>query len=239
MAAAGDSITQAFDVGWCCILRDSPEYSWSSGASPNVSSHYLRLLAKNGKIADHAYNVARSGAKMAELESQLAVAAGYRVDYVTVLMGANDLCTSSRWTMTPTDVFAAQFNQALTSFFAANPSGRVFVASIPNLYRLWSVLHTNIFAQAVWDSFGICPSMLSSANTEEDRRTVLAQEMAHNDALATVCKAFANCRWDEYALFNVDFPSRWVSTFDYFHPNIEGQTAIASITWRASYWPSL
>ena len=41
-----------------------------------------------------AANVARTGAKMADLDRQLKLV-GTGVQYVTVLMGANDVCTSS------------------------------------------------------------------------------------------------------------------------------------------------
>jgi lysophospholipase L1-like esterase len=237
MAGAGDSITRAFDVGFCCILRDSPQYSWSTGSSSAVNSHYLRLLSRNQKIAGRAANVAQTGAKMADLGGQLAVAAGQRVDYVTILMGANDLCTSSAATMTPTPDFESQFRGALTKFFTADPSARVFVSSIPDLYQLWSTLRGNVLARLTWDTFDICPSMLSSANTEDDRQAVVARERADNTVLATVCMSFSNCRWDGGATYNFVFSSAMVSSVDYFHPSIAGQAALASVSWAASYWP--
>jgi lysophospholipase L1-like esterase len=237
MAATGDSITRAFDVGWCCVLQDSPSRSWSTGTSSSVYSHYRRLLTVDSGLAGHAYNDARSGAKMADLAGQLGAAASQRADYATVLMGANDVCTSSLATMTPTATFEAQFRTALSAFVAARPKARVFVASIPDIYRLWSVFHNNILATTTWKYFKICQSMLNSANTEEQRQQVVQREIADNEALARVCAEFTQCLWDGYAVYKTQFSASDVSTVDYFHPSVSGQDRLARVTWSVGYWP--
>ena len=239
MAATGDSITRAFDVGWCCILQDSPTNSWSTGTSSSVYSHYRRLLTVSPQLAGHNYNDARSGARMQDLAGQLGAAANQRADYLTILMGANDVCTSSISTMTPTATFEAQFRTALASFTAARPNARVFVSSIPSIYRLWYLLHGNLLAAATWKYFKICQSMLNENNTELQRQQVVAQEVADNDALARVCAQFIQCRWDGYATYNTTFSTSAVSTVDYFHPSISGQNRLAAVTWAAGYWPAV
>lgn len=241
MASAGDSITRAYDATPSgCFLSDCPQYSWSTGTAGKtyVNSHYLRILAANKRIRGNVYNDARTGAKMAALDGQLSTAASQRVQYATVLMGANDVCTSSISTMTPTATFEADFQTALSDFFGADPTAHVFVSSIPNIYQLWSLEHTNPTAEFEWQSFGICQSMLSSSNTEADRQTVVAQEQADNSALATVCGSFANCRWDKLATYDYAFKTSDISTVDYFHPSVSGQNTLAGITWGASYWPT-
>ncbi len=239
MASTGDSITRAFDIDALHVLQDSPQYSWSTGYSTSINSHYRRILAANPGISGHEYNDAKTGAKMDALDGQLKTAAGQNVDYVTVLMGANDVCTSSISTMTPTATFQSQFQQAMADFTAANPHANIFVSSIPNIYELWSVLHTNSSAETAWNLYGICQSMLNPANTEADRQTVVAQEQADNQVLANVCAAYAQCKWDGYATYNFNFPASDVSTVDYFHPNLAGQNALASTTWSAGYWPTV
>ncbi len=236
MASTGDSITRAFDASSGCFLVDCPQYSWSTGTSTAVDSHYRRILASNKAIAKHDYNDARSGAKMTNLYGQLDTAATQRVEYATVLMGANDLCTSSVSTMTPVSTFTGQFDSALANYFAKNPNSKVFVSSIPNLYQLWSIFRYDVTAQTTWAAFGICQSMLSLTNTETDRQQVVAREQAFNAALATVCAAYRNCRWDNDATYNTAFTTSDVSTVDYFHPSIAGQNKLASVTWAASYW---
>jgi hypothetical protein len=235
MASTGDSITRGFDATlFGCFLSDCPQDSWSTGSNATVDSQYLRIRAAGTAVT--AYNDAKTGAKMSALDAQLATAAGQKVQYATVLMGANDLCTSTIAGMTPTATLQAQFKTALTDFFAVDPNAHVFVSSIPNLYQLWSLLHTK--ASSTWRTFGICQSMLSSSNTEAQRQQVVAQEQADNNALATVCAEFANCRWDALATYDYTFSSSDVSTVDYFHPSVSGQGHLAGVTWKAGYWPT-
>jgi lysophospholipase L1-like esterase len=235
MAAAGDSITRGFDATlFSCLLADCPQYSWATGTSTSVNSQSQRIRAASGKAVTTA-NVAKTGAKMADLAGQLAaVPAG--AQYVTVLMGANDVCTSSAATMTPTTTFTSQFQNALGAFHTAHPTVLVFVSSIPNVYQLWSTLHTNRSAASAWKTFGICQSMLAANNDDGTRQAVLAQERLDNAALATVCGQTANCRFDGNAVFDYQFSAPEVSTVDYFHPSITGQSTLAGLTWTASYW---
>jgi lysophospholipase L1-like esterase len=235
MAAAGDSITRGFVAAPdTCPTSDCPQYSWATGTSTPVHSQSQRMGALSQTTVATA-NVARTGATMADLAGQLA-AVPASAQYVTVLMGANDVCTSSPATMTPTATFSQQFSDALSAFHTAHPTTLVFVGSIPNLYQLWSTLHTNRSAASAWRTFGICPSMLSTSNSESTRQAVLAQEKADNAELAKVCTPALSCRFDDNAVFNHQFGAREVSTVDYFHPSITGQATLAALTWKASYW---
>jgi lysophospholipase L1-like esterase len=237
MAALGDSITRAYDV--CCSYADHPEKSWSTGsASDTITSHYEHLLARNPAISGKAANLAVTGAKMAAGPTQAGNVPS-DAGYVTILLGANDVCTSSTSTMTPTGDFQSQFWNTLYNVHWKAPNALIFVSSIPNVYQLWSTLHTNVAARLVWASAKICQSMLSGSNTEAQRQTVAARETAFNNALRDTCTSStysAICRWDGLATYNVKFSSSQVSTLDYFHPNASGQAVLASTTWAASYW---
>ena len=236
MAAVGDSITRAYDV--CCWYGDHANDSWSTGDNrfDGVSSHYERLLAVHPAIAGHQYNDAVSGAKASDLSGQVAAAVSQKARYVTVLIGANDLCTSSTGTMTSTSAFESQVTSALTALHKGLPRSQIFIASIPNLYQLWSVLRTNSLARFVWSTANICPSMLASTNTETERQQVVEREIAFNAILERACARYAQCRWDGNAVYNYQFSSSQVSTLDYFHPSLSGQAALADKTWAASWW---
>jgi lysophospholipase L1-like esterase len=237
MASAGDSITRAFDLDANHFLMDTPADSWSTGIDPAVNSHYDRLLAAEPAIAGHVFNDAKSGAQMVALDGQLQAAAAQRVDYLTVLMGANDLCTATVADMTPTATFRAQFDQALSDFFAADPGAHLLVASIPDLFRLWETLQGNPAAQVVWALAHICQSMLAGGATAAQRQAVVAQEQADNAALASVCARFDHCRSDGGAVYQAVVTAGDVSPVDYFHPSLAGQMKLAAITWAAGYWP--
>jgi lysophospholipase L1-like esterase len=240
MAALGDSITRAYDV--CCSYRDHPGQSWSTGAAwyDGISSHYERIKRRNSAITGHAYNNAVTGAKMSAAADQASAAAAQHVAYVTVLLGANDLCASSPSTMTSTDAFRAQFSQALATLKRQLPDARIFVSSIPDVYQLWKVLHTNRVARTVWATAHICPAMLGATRTEVERQQVVAREVAFNQILAEGCHQYGpNCRWDGGATYNYKFRASQVSLLDFFHPDLDGQAALARATWAASWWPTI
>jgi lysophospholipase L1-like esterase len=237
IAGIGDSITRAFDV--CCWYGDHPAQSWSTGGGlfDGISSHYERLLGLSPAIVGHNYNDARTGARMRDAQGQAQTAVSQGAQYVTILMGANDACTSSAATMTSVADFRTQFAATMSTLAGGLPAGsHVFVASVPNIYRLWQLFRGNATAQLVWFGAQICQSMLSLSNTEADRQAVLARVEAFNQVLADVCSAYSFCRFDDNAVFNYAFTSGQVSKLDYFHPSLSGQAALASITWQRSWW---
>jgi lysophospholipase L1-like esterase len=92
MASLGDSITRAFNTGGV-PLTDAPGNSWSTGTRTSVQSHYVRILAADPAILERNFNDAKSGAKMVDLDPQVSTATEQNVAYITILIGANDLCT--------------------------------------------------------------------------------------------------------------------------------------------------
>jgi lysophospholipase L1-like esterase len=237
MASMGNSITRAFNsCGW---YVDCPDRSWSTGGDTYVNSHYLRLRALNPNLATR-YNDARSGAKAADMPGQ-ATAVGQRVEYVTIEIGANDACTSSEASMTPVSTFRGQIDSALNTLRTGLPNARVFIASIPDIKRLWFIGKDNGTARFYWSLGGICQSMLanptSTAQADVDRRNRVRQRVIdYNTQLAQACAAYGpNCKFDNNAVFNYQFVISQVSGWDYFHPNQEGQRVLAAVSYAAGF----
>ena len=239
MAATGDSITRAFDT--CSIpYVDCVANSWSTGTNSAVNSQYLRILSSNAAISGHNYNDAKTGARMSDLNGQAQSAVAQGAQYVTILMGANDVCTSTVASMTPTPTVSAQLQTALTTLSTGLPDARIFVASIPNVYHLWEILHTNFSADIVWGVAGICQSLLanprSTSSADQTRRLQVQQQTINdNAAIAAVCAQFVHCRYDGGAAYNVNFTTSDVTTRDYFHPTVSGQAKAATATWNATF----
>ncbi|HET7279784.1 MAG TPA: SGNH/GDSL hydrolase family protein [Dermatophilaceae bacterium] len=237
MAAIGDSMTQAADV--CCWYGDHPANSWSTGGASwdGVYSHYERIRALNGAISGHAYNDSVSGAKMSAAPAQASKAVAQGAQYVTILMGANDVCTSSPSTMTSVATFRSQYQSALATLDAGLPQrARIFVASIPDIYHLWQIYYTDATAELVWDVANICQSMLSPSRTATERQAVRQRNIDFNTVLQQECAKYTRCKFDGNAVFNYPFSRSQVSKLDYFHPSLSGQAALASVTWSASWW---
>lgn len=236
IASTGDSITRAFNDCWFPYV-DCPAASWSTGTSSY--SHYRRLQAVNSSITGRTYNHAASGADMADLPGQMQGVIGRGAQYVTVLMGANDVCSSTEAGMTPVDVFQAQFTAAMTSLTTALPSTRVFVSSIPDIHQLFTLYRFDLGANSVWAIAGICQSMLanpwSNATADVARRARVRQRnIDYNTVLGQVCATYTNCRFDSNAVFNTAFTRSDVTTRDYFHPSVNGQAKLAAVTWNAA-----
>lgn len=239
MASLGDSITRGFNAcGW---YVDCTSRSFSTGDYSTVNSHYLRIRAVNPNINGRNYNDARSGAKSADMYGQAGTAVSQGVGYVTMLIGANDACTSSESTMTPVTTFRANIDSALNRLKAGLPNAKVFVISVPDIHRLWDVGRVSGSARTAWSLFGICQSMLanptSTNQADVDRRNRVRQRVIDfNSQLAAACAAYgANCLFDNNAVFGYPFTLSQLSGWDYFHPNTAGQQVLASVSYAAGF----
>lgn len=235
ITALGDSITTAYDS---TVLGNNFANSWSTGTNPLVNSMYLRIFVLHPTIQGHATNLAVSGTKMVDLKGQ-ASQVGRKVEFVTILMGANDVCTSSVASMTSVTTFRSQFDAALRTLTKRAPKARVYVLSIPDIYNLWYILKDNSSARTAWSLFSICQSMLanplSTAQADIDRRAAVRQRnIDFNTQLQQVCALYPQCSFDNNTVFNTAFVTSDVSTIDYFHPSLSGQAKLADVAWNAS-----
>lgn len=231
IAAVGDSITRAFDA--CGPLAGCPKASWATGTDPSVDSLARRLLDHPSK---NSWNLAEPGAAMADLPGQMAQAAAHEPELVTVLMGANDACRPSADAMTPVAGFRADFEEALRVLWREAPKAQVYVASIPDLRRLWQVGRGDPDARQVWE-FGVCPSMLRAPRATGDaataRRELVSERVqAYNAVLREVCSAEQRCRWDGGAVHDFRFTADALSGWDWFHPSRQGQGELAELAYE-------
>ncbi|GIG92510.1 lipoprotein [Plantactinospora endophytica] len=239
MASLGDSITRGFNAcGW---YVDCPSRSFSTGDDTGVNSHYLRIRAVNPAINGRNHNDGESGAESADMAGQADAAVSQGVGYVTMLIGANDACASSESGMTPVTTFRSNIDAALGRLKSGLPNARVFVISVPDIQRLWSVGRSSFAARSAWSLFGICQAMLanptSNAQADVDRRNRVRQRVVdYNTQLAQACAAYgSNCLFDGNAVFNYPFALGQLSGWDYFHPNASGQQALAQISYAAGF----
>jgi lysophospholipase L1-like esterase len=233
IAAVGDSITRAFNA--CNALADCPSASWSTGDGPQVDSLARRLPDRRHE-GDDTWNLAQDGAVMAQLPEQMRRAARHRPQLVTVLIGANDACKPTADAMTPVDDFRTGFAEALRTLRAQAPHAEVYVASVPDLERLWEVGRGHEDAREVW-GLGICQSMLArprdtGPDATERRNRVRERVKEYNRALRQVCADDRRCRYDDGAVFGYRLTAADLSDWDWFHPSKRGQDALAELAYR-------
>jgi lysophospholipase L1-like esterase len=234
MAALGDSITVGFAS--CGTVLACGRNSWATGTSADVDSHYLRIKSDNDRIAGHEHNYAVPGARADDLARQAKLAVKAKVDYVTVLIGANDACAGTVDRMTSAATFRSEIDAGLKTLKKGLPKAHVLVVSLPDLYRLWELGHDDAHARRAWKP-GICPSLLadpaSTDQADQDRRDKVRQRIDdYDDELHDACKAYGDrCRWDHGAVHGVRFSLSLINHLDYFHPDADGQKRLAEVTY--------
>ncbi|WP_328313021.1 SGNH/GDSL hydrolase family protein [Streptomyces sp. NBC_00442] len=231
LAAVGDSITRGFDA--CTVLADCPEVSWATGSDASVDSLAVRLLGPAAPT--RSWNYAKTGARMSDLPAQMGLAAAEHPGLVTVMTGANDACRDDVTAMTPVASFRTQFEQALHTLRAASPTSQVYVASVPDLKRLWSTGRGSPLGKQIW-KLGICQSMLADADdlgaaASTRRGEVYERVVAYNEVLRDVCAKDRACRYDGGAVFSYAFTGTQLSPWDWFHPSKDGQAHLAKIAY--------
>lgn len=240
MAAIGDSISLALMS--CSSLSRCQANSWSTGTTLSVNSHANRLKAAIAPTLA-SFNYAVTGATSGGLNAQAQSAAAQGVGYVTVQVGANDACTRTVSAMTPTATFRTNVQVALATLAASPGQPEIFVSSIPNLLRMYDLNKSSSSARLTWGLLRICQSMLANPTSTKPadvqrRADVQKRVDEYNRVLAEVCAATAKCRYDGGVVAAYAFTKADISTRDYFHPSLAGQTALANITWAASQWAS-
>ena len=239
MAATGDSITRGFNAGWRPFM-DSPASSWATGTDADVASVYRRISRRNPRLRGHRLNLARSGSGVSDLVRQAEGLRERRVEYVTVLTGANDLCAPTEREMTPVAGFRDGIALGLEALHASAPRARVSLLSIPDLTRLLVLGRRTRATRTAWRTLAICPSLFARPTSSERRdlarrERVGARLAAYNAELAAACAARPWCAWDADAVFSFRFQTRHVSHRDGFHPSEAGQRALADVAWSVAF----
>ena len=234
VAAIGDSITTVVNPDRETFGED-PSRSWSTGDGPDdgVRSHVERLREAGAAVTE-VNNVAVAGAQVADGPEQAMAALVVEPQYVTVALGANDACRGAA--ITSLEEFEKYATQTLRTLSTGKPY--IFVMSVPDVTRLWSVARGQPNARAVWDEFEICRDVLPTGATESTREAVRARIEAYNGLWRRLCAATPRCRYDGGAVFARPFTLAEVSPLDFFHPSTAGQAQLAETTWRAGWWPN-
>lgn len=236
MAAMGDSLSRGFNsCGW---LFDCTVRSWTTGESEKVASHYSRILAVNPDIKDNVYNNAQTGADSTKLVEQAEKTVRQQVEYVTILIGANDVCALYEERITPTDKYRANVDAALAVLRDGLPQADILILSIPDVVRLWEVGHVDAEAVRTWRLAKMCETVLrnptsSDAADVERRQQMGSQVDAYNAQLEQACREYGpKCRYDGGLVHDYPFTLDHISKWDYFHLNAAGQAAIAQATFQ-------
>jgi lysophospholipase L1-like esterase len=230
MGSLGDSITAGFNAGGPLDQRDK---SWAAGSG--IESHAVRIRNQL-KVDVVAKNASKSGAKIEDIPAQTArlVSENFAPDYVTYLIGANDVCGGTR---SPEELAAAGKKTLEESFEVlkkANPNVKLLIAAVPNLLYLNELLKTDSQCLSRWKTFKICETFMG--NKIEEQKKGIERWLAYNRMLNQFADDHPeNIKFSGLAGDRI-FLAKDVSRIDCFHPSLEGQKTLAETTWREGWF---
>jgi lysophospholipase L1-like esterase len=246
----GDSITRAFDADF---PADNLNVSWVNGyfgfweqlfGLPNVKAHNQRITANFGSSGRANFIAAVNGARVDDLATQAAAAAGKNISYATVMLGGNDVCRDTIGDL-PTDAeFEANVRAGMATLLGNLPANAtVQVVSIPNIKRLYDIGQDKealgiVDCEVLWAGTVLgfpCGSMLSPFNSEADRLYVQSRNVGYNTILRNVTLELdaANPEFLFFAdAYSFNFVQNEISNLDCFHPSWRGQRTLSREIWN-------
>ena len=235
MGALGDSITSAVNANGVGIHT---QFSWSTGkGTPTRSfqSHFKKIETMK-RIEVKAYNMAKGGARSKDLPKQATKLAKKKVDYATILIGANNLCDWKTSNQQQLDQFERDVRTSIDTLLASNNKMKILLAPVPDMYNMWKVNKDNNKCTRKWDTFNICSSILSSSLTDGQRQEFKQRWEDLNRTLERISYDYdRNLKFD-LSISYTRFQRKHVSTVDCFHPSLEGQELISNKAWKSGWF---
>ena len=250
----GDSITRGFNSN---VPLDNKNLSWVNGyhgfwqwlfGQPDINAHNQRISDRYGSRSRKNYMGAKTGAATDDFLRQANNSAGKNVTYASVLLGSNDVCSSSPAALPSDAEFESNVRAGMQSLVNNVKNGAtISVVGIPDIRQLYDVGQDKnalgiINCPFVWDTINICGAMLSSDNSEADRAYVQSRNQGYNQILENLAAesqanaaAMGKTLFVEYTdIFDVAFTAGDVSNIDCFHPAPSGQALLSDVTWQRS-----
>lgn len=230
LASIGDSISVGFNAeGWGSNFAQS----WATGDDPHVQSIALRMSAAYPGVKVEVYNAAVAGARARHLAKQIEWIGNLRLDVVTALIGANDLCAWTDDNPRQLQEFERDIRQGIQTLVDKNPQVKILLSAIPDMYHMYEVGKAKGCTEK-WERLRTCRSLLGKNLTALDRQRFIGRWHDMNNVLATIAAGFPDQVEFAADIQNYLFVQSDLSDHDCFHPSLHGQATLASLIWQAS-----
>jgi hypothetical protein len=217
--------------------RVALENSWATGTSAEVNSVYQRLVAVRPETDGHVVNAAQGGAPAAQLAGQArrALASVPAPALVIVQTIDGDIRCDGTDGQHVTE-FGVALADALEVVTTTSPDSRILMVGQlgrPSPSFVEKLVAEAPYVQAGLTGSGMCDFFKPDGVLNEQAFDTLTSIIEDYEAeQARVCATVPNCRTDDgaraaYADRLEDFSSDWN------HLNMQGQAAVAEITWPA------
>jgi hypothetical protein len=239
------------------------DLSWATGANNRkwVHSHYAMLsymAEKSGRGGVHVYNAAVSSEDSGDALKQLDRVVHWSVstygkgapDYVTIFIGANDLCNDPGEESTPTGTYRNRISKLVHEVLVRNKKSKVLLVELPNVNRVWEFAREKKLSRfknfqscsVLWRNSSLCQTVLSDL-TPAQRKRSFNQNQEYNRVLRETVSNFA-AQSGRYGRDRVRLARGFFDqelnfdelSIDCFHPNYRGQSNIGWKSFSQSWW---
>lgn len=234
LVALGDSLTTAFDAEG---IFENLDYSWSTGTTsdPRLVSHYKHLKQMMPTADVLQENLATSGSMAAETITQVQQMRSLHPNYVTLLSGANDLCTWIDPDLEHIQIYKHQLIETLDYLIAHSPEVKILLVPIPNLAEVYNLGIAN-HCEEKWSIFNVCQKLLSPSNTELDRQQFYTGLEQMNLTIYDVAQSRQQNVKFATGVDQARLTFDQISKIDCFHPSVAGQNYLAQLTWSSGWF---
>ena len=248
----GDSISLGF---MALFIGANPLQSWVSGNGVGVNSIKQRLDNRygNNRVT---HNASFTGNSLAagfsyDIRSDRALVSS--ADYITIQLGANDICALGDWNgienlPSADSIYDSTYDGIHTLLDLVEPGTTIEFIAIPDVSRIYEVGQNKralgiVRCPIVWNVVNavvpdlLCPSVTDQSLTDEQRAQVKQLNIEYNTAISDAINLAQQEIAADESLPNVfislndasffDFDKKHTSTWDCFHPSVAGQRELA------------
>lgn len=236
IVAIGHSGLTGYDSDSSVPDTDVTANSWATGTNPDVDSIYLRVLAKNPAVKDHAANFAIDGSDVVSLldQEKQAAAVTPTPDLVIIQSIDNDIqCDGTD----PQNY--GPYRQKLTTVMDALtndlPNADIFFVSQWGTVKEYDATVRKIDAGHITGT-GPCDPIDLEAGRLLPRREVYLQHLVDRywRIVSAVCAQYPTCRTDHAAMQQMDLEPGDLAA-DLNHLSVAGHHKMAALAWHALY----
>jgi lysophospholipase L1-like esterase len=235
MGALGDSISAGFNAA---RYGDNRELSWASGldSQVQVQSHARKLQSVLGERSVEVHNEAFVGAISEQLPRQASRLLRVKPDYVTIAIGANDVCVWNEDYLAQLSDYTRNVDLTIQKIIAANAQVKIILSPVPTLRLMYELGVKRTGCQSKWDTMEVCKPLLASDRTDDDREKFYGRLSHLNKTIEEVAAKYPqNVRFAK-SIADTAFDESSISSLDCFHPSVKGHNLISEMSFDPSWY---
>jgi lysophospholipase L1-like esterase len=250
--------SSSLDTPWEDFLKhiikkyfSNANYSWSTGLE--IESHLSRIKALNPHKDYGVLNLARPGDStkhmLGQIDSLSGLLRGKNIEYVTVTVGANDICDNPKGSLNSADIEKniVQAFDELSKLMPKNGMVKVLLAGPPKIpdlgmdYIKKAYTIADLTCSQIRSYLNQCLNMVGWKDQAEYKANVELVEELHSHMNKSIEKnthrwGNLDIKFSSGLLKASKSPSLDLLGVDCYHPSSKGQQSISDVLWNEQPW---